>query len=633
MIAAPSLRFGAALFVSAAVYFGFVSAQTGDTKKTDKSPLQLPLVLKLHTAPENVDDLTSIEKHVQRVIERVNPAVVGVIVGPGQGSGVIISEDGVVLTAGHVSGKPGQTATIILPDKTRLTAKTLGQNKAIDSGMIKIEPDPKNPNRKFPFIDMGKSAELKSGQWVLAIGHPGGFRPNRTPVVRVGRILRANPFLIQTDCALVGGDSGGPLFDMHGKVVGIHSRIGGKEITENVHVPVDTFRQTWDKLAKGESWGGALGSVDVVRSAGGKLVFEKKDSLVKEDGTRPSPSDASQISYFKTYTYRMKAGHTYTIDLNSGDKGGKKLDTFLRFESPEGKLIAEDDDGGGFPNARIVHKIIKDGDYKIIATSFEASQIGAFVLKIFEADYKDFLVAGQVDLLKAMRIPPPALAPLVEKFAQAKVPLHINAVLVDEKGDPQPNKEITLSWEKGAEKLKSNAEGVVRWPIAKDKARKLNLDLPKGLRAMVAVTTADGTSIGLFSKEDPSLEKTKSAGGPIVKTFDGTIKKSDPFDLEREKCYRHIHEFKFEAGKTYTLDLASEDFDSYLRVENDDKGKIAEDDDGAGNLNSRIVYTPANSGTYRIVVTTCDPGQSGVYRLTIRETDAKPAEEKNSEKK
>jgi hypothetical protein len=83
-----------------------------------------------------------------------------------------------------------------------------------------------------------------------------------------------------------------------------------------------------------------------------------------------------------------------------------------------------------------------------------------------------------------------------------------------------------------------------------------------------------------------------------------------------------------QAGKTYTLDLASEEFDSFLRIENDDKGKIAEDDDGAGNLNARIVFTPATSGEYRIVVTTCDPGQSGAYRLTIRETDAKPAESK-----
>jgi hypothetical protein len=124
----------------------------------------------------------------------------------------------------------------------------------------------------------------------------------------------------------------------------------------------------------------------------------------------------------------------------------------------------------------------------------------------------------------------------------------------------------------------------------------------------------------------------KTAGGPIVKTIDGMIAKSDPFDIERDKCFRHVHEFKMHAGKTYTLDLMSEDFDSYLRIENDEKGKLAEDDDGAGNMNSRIVYTPTANGAIRIVVTTCDPGQFGAYRLQIRETDAK-TESKKDEKK
>lgn len=624
MIAAHWLRYSAALLLCGGMYFGFVSAQTESPKKPAHPLLQLPLVLKINAAPENVDDLAGIEKHVQRVLERVMPAVVGVRVGPGQGSGVIISADGYVLTAGHVSGKPDQNAVIILPNGKQVKAKTLGQNKGIDSGLCKITDE-----GKYPFLDMGKSIDLKPGHWVLAIGHPGGFRPNRTPVVRVGRVLGANQFLIRTDCTLVGGDSGGPLFDMQGRVIGIHSRIGGKEITENIHVPIDTFHQTWAKLAKGESWGGALGTVETVRSAGGKMVFEKKDSFTKED-----PKDKVQKEcHAKNYTFRMKAGSTYTIDLISGDKSGKKLDTYLRFEGPDGKQIAEDDDGGGFPHARILYKALKDADYRIIATSFEPNQTGAFTLKILEADFKDFVVSGQVDLLKAMRIPAPAIHALVEKFAQAKVPLHINAVLIDDKGNPLPNKEITLNWEKGTEKLKSNGEGIVRWMLAKEKSKKLNLQLPQGIRAMIAVTDAKGESIGLYSKEDPSIEKVKSAGGPIVKTIDRTIVKSDPFDLEREKCYRHVHDFKMQAGKTYTFDLVSEEFDAYLRLENDDKGKLAEDDDGAGNLNSRIVFTPTSAGDYRLVVTTCDPGQFGVYRLTVRATDAKPAEPKKEEKK
>ncbi len=618
------LRLTAALFVCGCIFLGFVSAQPDDTK-TPAKLFVLPKVLANDLTPATPQELREIEDHVKKVLDKVMPAIVCVRVGPGQGSGVIVKEDGTLLTAGHVSGKPDQNAAIIFPNGTTKKGKTLGQNRGIDSGMCKISDE-----GKYAFLEMGKSSDLKVGQWVIAIGHPGGFRPNRTPVVRVGRILTVNSFLIRTDCSLVGGDSGGPLFDMQGRVVGIHSRIGGKEITENVHVPIDTYTQTWHKLAKGEMWGGLLGTAETVKSAGGKLVLEKKDALTGQD-----PKDRVQTnSHFRAYPFRMKAGHTYTLDLISGDKSGKKFDTFLRLEDAAGKEVAHDDDGGGFPHARIVHKAIKDADYTVIATSFEANQTGAYTLKIFDADFVDALVTGKVDVLKSVKLPMPAVIALVEKFRAAQVPLHINAVLIDKQGDPLPNTEITVNWDKGFQTFKSDAQGVVRWALAKDKSRKLSVELPKGTRALIALTDKEGQSIGLkFAENDPSLEKVKSAGGKIVSTFSGAIAKTDPFDVERENCFRHIHEFKMQAGKTYTLDLVSEDFDAYLRVENDDKGKIAEDDDGAGWLNSRIVFNPASNGTYRLVVTTCDPGQLGAYVLTIREITAKPAEPKKVESK
>src|SRR5262249_45555918 len=160
------------------------------------------------------------------------PAVVGIRLGQHQGSGIIVTKDGFVLTAGHVSGEPGKTATVIFPDGKELKAKTLGKNGGIDSGMMKIATE-----GEYPFVEMGKSDPIKKGDWVLAIGHPGGFRTNRTPVVRVGRVLQATSLFLRSDCTLVGGDSGGPLFDMRGQVVGIHSRIGDGSITANIHVP------------------------------------------------------------------------------------------------------------------------------------------------------------------------------------------------------------------------------------------------------------------------------------------------------------------------------------------------------------------------------------------------------------
>lgn len=204
-------------------------------------------------SPENVDDLKVIQQQTQRVVKHATPAVVSVRVGQAFGSAVIVSPEGLVLTAGHVVGKPGQPVTFIFSDGSTARGKTLGMYREIDSGMMQItDPGP------WPYVEMGESDGLDNGEWVVVISHPGGFDRERTPPVRLGRVLFANKQVISTDCTLVGGDSGGPLFNMRGEVVGINSRIG-RRITENFHVPISSYQNTWDRLVAGESWGNALG--------------------------------------------------------------------------------------------------------------------------------------------------------------------------------------------------------------------------------------------------------------------------------------------------------------------------------------------------------------------------------------
>ena len=200
--------------------------------------------------PQNLQDLLVIQERVRKVAAKVSPSTVGIRIGNAAGSGVIISKDGYVLTAGHISGKPDRTATIILPNGKQLKGKTLGSNESIDSGLIRILDE-----GEWPAVEMGDASKLKVGAWCLALGHPEGYRAGRAPVLRLGRVLEQREKMLRTDCALVGGDSGGPLFDLDGKVIGIHSRIGDR-LTINIHVPVDTYRSTWDRLVKGEVWGG-----------------------------------------------------------------------------------------------------------------------------------------------------------------------------------------------------------------------------------------------------------------------------------------------------------------------------------------------------------------------------------------
>jgi serine protease Do len=236
------------------------------------------------SAPETLDDLRAIQEQTKAVLKKVMACTVGLRVRGAAGSGVIVSADGMVLTAGHVVGEANVDVGVILPDGRVVKGKTLGANRTIDSGMLKItEPG------KYPFVELGASKDLSVGEWVLAIGHPGGYKVGRSPVVRVGRIGRANDQAIQTDCTLVGGDSGGPLFDMHARLIGIHSRISGP-ITTNIHVPVDTYRDTWDRLAKAEVWGRGFGGRDE-----GYLGIECEGNCRIKAVTPGSPADKAGL--------------------------------------------------------------------------------------------------------------------------------------------------------------------------------------------------------------------------------------------------------------------------------------------------------------------------------------------------
>jgi serine protease Do len=197
--------------------------------------------------PKDLAGFQELEIQIKAVVHKVLPAVVGIQIGTNAGSGVIVSEDGIVMTAGHVVGKPGQQVTFFLADGKPVKGITLGMSASADAGLMKIT-DP----GKWPYAQMGNSESLKPGTWCLAVGHPLGYRPGRPPVVRVGRILQKSEGMIQTDCPLVGGDSGGPLLDLDGKVIGINSRIG-LPTDINLHVPVNVFREMWDRMLKGES--------------------------------------------------------------------------------------------------------------------------------------------------------------------------------------------------------------------------------------------------------------------------------------------------------------------------------------------------------------------------------------------
>jgi serine protease Do len=197
-------------------------------------------------APENQADLMLIQEALFAALPKAREATVAIDIGDGSGSGVIVSKDGLVMTAAHVSGGVKKKVTIIMPDGKRLKAKTLGLMSETDAAMIQI-----TERGEYPFVELNRTGQIKLGDWVFSLGHSGGFNKDRGAVVRLARLVGIKNTTYQTDGTLIGGDSGGPLFDIEGRLIGIHSRVG-PQLPVNMHVPVQVFLDHWEPLMKSE---------------------------------------------------------------------------------------------------------------------------------------------------------------------------------------------------------------------------------------------------------------------------------------------------------------------------------------------------------------------------------------------
>ncbi len=169
----------------------------------------------------------------------------------GLGSGFIVRSDGVILTNAHVV-RDAQHVTVTLADHREFRAKVLGSDPATDVAVIKINA------QNLPTVRFGDSRQLQVGDYVLAIGQPYGLEETATAgiVSAKGRSLPGNSYVpfIQTDVAVNPGNSGGPLFDSRGQVVGINSQIysstGGYQGV-SFAIPIDVANHVEQQILKG----------------------------------------------------------------------------------------------------------------------------------------------------------------------------------------------------------------------------------------------------------------------------------------------------------------------------------------------------------------------------------------------
>jgi serine protease Do len=178
------------------------------------------------------------------------------------GSGFIVSGDGYILTNAHVVDGADEV-TVRLTDKREFKAKTIGADKRTDVALLKINAT------GLPVVKLGDPAQLKVGEWVVAIGSPFGFDNSVTAgiVSAKGRSLPQENYVpfIQTDVAINPGNSGGPLFNMRGEVVGINSQIysrSGGYMGVSFAIPIDVAMEIQNQLrASGKVSRGRLGVV------------------------------------------------------------------------------------------------------------------------------------------------------------------------------------------------------------------------------------------------------------------------------------------------------------------------------------------------------------------------------------
>lgn len=331
------------------------------------------------------------------------------------GSGVIISEDGYILTNNHVIKDANIIKVKLFGSKEEYEAKVVGKDSKIDIALLKIDT-----KQNLPYAPLGDSDALEVGDWVIAIGNPFGLSHTVTKgiVSAKGRVIGSGPYddFIQTDAPINFGNSGGPLFNLKGEIVGINTAIisGGQGI--GFAVPINMVKAILPQLKEGrivrawlgvrfkpitkeimESFGletteGALIEEVVKNSPAEKYGLQEGDIIIEIDGKKIE--DAFQLpkiiaSYqpeqkIEIVYIRDKKKHSIKVTLGkSGDTEEiapilEKIDIKVA-ETKDGVIVDE------VQPLSLAHTIgISQGDYIIKVNNQKINNIESLI-KIFSS--------------------------------------------------------------------------------------------------------------------------------------------------------------------------------------------------------------------------------------------------------
>ncbi len=276
-------------------------------------------------------DLQQVEAALRSQVERLRAATVSIRSGVGSGSGAIIRPDGLVLTAAHVVGRTGEWVMVALDDGRSLPARALGCDHDNDIALVKILAE-----GPFPAVELGQ-APPAAGDWALALGHPGGRRAGRKAVLRAGRLVEDRseeqgvPSLV-SDAPLLNGDSGGPLFDMKGRLVGVHKAINPLLNENALHTSVRTVRKRLHDLLAREEFGQPL----FLRAQRAEAATVKELENVFQEATR-SPAAAAARNAADSDPAQSGSGKASA----SSSSPAKQIVKVLRIKPGEAQNIEE----------------------------------------------------------------------------------------------------------------------------------------------------------------------------------------------------------------------------------------------------------------------------------------------------
>ena len=346
-VAAACLLFAGGALIGHMVNTGDGGAVTANAQAGDLPTVQLNETPDLD--PDNYDVVNGLAG--EEIYKKVSPSIVSVIAttasGTGSGSGVIMSEDGYIITNNHVV-EGAQSVTVQLSDSTQYDATIIGTDEQTDLAVLKVEPE-----GKLTAAEFGDSDELQPGEYAYAIGSPGGVQFANT--ITGGRISAINRdvtindrvmTLIQTDASINPGNSGGALINKYGQVVGITSaKLSSSGFGEasvegmGFAIPINTAKEVVDELiANGYVAGrpsiGITGSN--VESADGSIAGVQVYSI---DSRAKAASEGLQVGDIIT---AVNGTPTPTMDdinaIKEDMKAGDKL-TLTVYRISTGKMV------------------------------------------------------------------------------------------------------------------------------------------------------------------------------------------------------------------------------------------------------------------------------------------------------